>query len=108
MATLAFVQNTFFFVLLFCASFLMWKLLAPFWGVLALAGIIVTICYPLHVQVKRHVYKENETLASFASLIIVIFVVILPLILIGSFLLREAVSVYAMFNTASYLSLIHI
>lgn len=104
MATLAFVQNTFFFALLFGASFLMWKLLAPFWGVLALAAIIVTICYPLHKRIKIQIYKENETLASFLSLFVVIFAVILPLTLIGSFLLREAVSVYAMFNTASYAS----
>ncbi len=104
MATLAFVQNTFFFVLLAAASFLMWKLFSPFWGVLALAAIIVTICFPLHKRMKQQVYKENETLASFLSLFIVLFAVILPLTLIGSFLLREAVSVYAMFNTTSYAS----
>ncbi len=104
MATLALVQNTFFFVLLFLASFLMWKLFAPFWGVLALAGIVVTICYPLHMRVKQVVFRKNETLASFVSLAIVLFAIILPLVLIASFLLREAVSVYTLFNTASYTS----
>ncbi len=104
MATLSFVQNTFFFALLFAAALLMWQLLIPFWGVLALAAIIVVICYPLHKRVKAHVYKENETLAAFASLIVVLFAVILPLTIIGSFLLRETVSVYSMFNTSSYTS----
>ena len=104
MATLALVQNTFFFALLFVASFLMWKLFAPFWGVLALAGIIVTICYPLHKRVQHRMYKQNESLASFVSLIVVLFVIIFPLTIIGSFLLRETVSVYAMFNTESYSS----
>jgi predicted PurR-regulated permease PerM len=104
MATLAFVQNTFFFVLLFGASLLMWKLLVPFWGVLALAAIVVTICYPLHRRMRLQVFRQNETLASFLSLLVVLFVIILPLTLIGSFLLREAVSVYAMFNTSSYAS----
>ncbi len=104
MATLTLVQNTFFFALLFFASFLMWKLLAPFWGVLALAAIVVTICYPLHRRVRLHVYRQNETLAAFLSLVIVLFAIILPLTIIGSLLLREAVSVYAMFNTASYTS----
>jgi predicted PurR-regulated permease PerM len=102
MATLTLVQNTFFFALLFLAAFLMWKLLAPFWGVLALAAIVVTICYPLHGRVRALVYRQNETLAAFVSLIIVIFAVILPLTIIGSLLLREAVSVYSMFNTASF------
>jgi predicted PurR-regulated permease PerM len=104
MATLTVVQNTFFFALLFLASFLMWQLLAPFWGVLALAAIVVTICYPLHRRVRAQVYKRNETLAAFLSLIIVLFAIILPLTIMGSLLLREAVSVYAMFNTASYTS----
>ncbi len=104
MATLTFVQNTFFFALLFLASILMWQLLVPFWGVLALAAIITVICYPLHKRVRKLVYKENETLAAFVSLIVVLFVVILPLTIIGSFLLREAVSVYSMFNTSSYTS----
>jgi len=104
MATLSFVQNTFFFGLLFVASFLMWKLLAPFWGVLALAAIVVTICYPMHQRIRKHIYKNNATLASFVSLIVVIGLIVFPLTIIGSLLLREAVSVYAMFNTSSYTS----
>jgi predicted PurR-regulated permease PerM len=104
MASLALVQNTFFFLLLAVASFLMWKLFVPFWGILALAAIIVTICFPLHRRVQKVVYKQNETLAAFASLFVALFAIILPLTLIGSFLLRETVSVYAMFNTSSYAS----
>lgn len=104
MAALHVIQNVFFFVLLGLATFLMWKLFEPFLGTLALAAIIVTICYPLHKRVKIHVYKNNESLASFVSLIIVIGAVIFPLSIIGSLLLREAVSMYTLFNGASYTS----
>ncbi len=102
MASLELIRNTFFFAFLFFAAFLMWKLYEPFWGVLALASIIVTICYPLHRRVKLIVYKSNDSLASFLSMLIVVGIVILPLSIIGSFLLREAVSMYTIFNSASY------
>jgi len=102
MASLQFVQNTFFFALFFLAGFLMWKLFEPFLGVLALAAIIVTICYPLHKRVCTLVYKKNASLASMVSLLIVVGVVIVPLILISSFLLREALSMYTLFDTASH------
>jgi predicted PurR-regulated permease PerM len=104
MTNLALVQNIFFFLLLFAASFLMWKIFAPFWGVLALAAIIVTICYPIHRRVQERVYRKNGTLASFVSLVMVLAVVIFPLTIIGSLLLREAVSVYSLFNDSSYAS----
>ncbi len=104
MASLTFVQNTFFFALLLTASYLMWQLFAPFWGVLALAAIIVTICYPLHTRLRKYIYKENATLTSFVSLLIVLFLIIFPLTIIGSLLLREAVSVYSLFNDSSYAS----
>lgn len=104
MASLQLIQNTFFFALLIFAAFLMWKLFEPFWGVLALAAIVVVICYPLHKKVKNAVYKQNGSLASFISLLIVLGVVILPLSIIGSFLLREAVSMYTLFNSSSYSS----
>lgn len=104
MASLELIRNTFFFAFLFFAAFLMWKLFQPFWGVLALAAIIVTICYPLHRRILKHVYKNNPSLASFVSVLVVVGVVIFPLTILGSFLLREAVSMYTLFNGSSYTS----
>jgi len=102
MATRAFVQNVFFFGLLIAATLLMWQLLSQFWVVLALAAIIATICYPLHERVETRFNIKNKTLAAFISLATVIVIVILPLGLMGSLLLRETVSLYTMFNTSSY------
>lgn len=102
MATRAFVQNVFFFSLLIAASILMWQILSQFWVVLALSAIIVTICYPMHERVENQIRFKNKSLAAFVSLLTVIIVVILPLGLMGSLLLRETVSLYTMFNTSSY------
>lgn len=102
MATRLFIQNVFFFGLLIASALLMWKLLAPFLGVLALAAIIVTICYPLHERIEARTHIKNKSLNAFISLIVVVVMVILPLTLLGSLLLREAVSLYSMFNSSSY------
>lgn len=104
MATRLFIQNFFFFGLLIVAAFLMWQLLAPFFGVLALAAIIVTICYPIHERIEAYSRIKNKSLIAFGSLVMVVVVVILPLALMGSLLLRETVSLYTMFNTSSYSS----
>ncbi len=104
MTSLHVIQNIFFFTLLGLASFLMWKIVAPFWSILALAAIIVTICYPLHTRITKHVYRNNTSLASFLSVLIVITIIVFPLTILGSLLLREAVSMYSLFNDASYSS----
>ncbi len=104
MASLSLIQNTFFFSLLLAASFFMWKLFAPFWSVLALAAITATICYPLYKRLKQQVYKNSPSLAAFLAIIAVLLIIIFPLTIIGSLLLREAVSVYSLFNSSSYAS----
>ena len=104
MAMRLFVQNVFFFGLLIAATFLMWQLLAPFFGVLALAAIIVTICYPIHERIETNSRIKSKSLIAFISLLVVVVVVIIPLALMGSLLLRETVSLYTMFNTSSYSS----
>jgi predicted PurR-regulated permease PerM len=108
MTTRIVIQDVFFFALLISASLLMWQLLAPFFGVLALAAIIVTICYPLHERIARRTKIHNVSINAFISLVVVVIGIIIPLILIGSLLLREAVSMYALFNTSSYATFSHV
>ncbi len=56
----------------------------------------------MHERVENQIRFKNKSLAAFVSLLTVIIVVILPLGLMGSLLLRETVSLYTMFNTSSY------
>ena len=96
------LEFAFFFSLLIGVGYLVWLLIAPFAGSLALAAIIVTICYPLYEWVLARTPRKNRSLASFASLFIVVLIVILPLAILSSFLLREALSVYNLVNTTTY------
>lgn len=95
------VEYVFFFGLLTLVGYLVWRLIAPFVGALALAAIIVTICYPLYIRVLQYTPKHNKTIASLISVFLVILVVIIPLAVLGSFIFREALSIYTLFNNSS-------
>lgn len=95
------VENIFFFGLLGGVAYLVWSIISPFGGALALAAIIVTICYPLYERVLKYSPRKNKTVASLFSVFLVLVVVILPLVLLGSFLLKEALSVYSLFNNGT-------
>lgn len=88
------VEYVFFFVLLAGAGYLVWQVMSPFVGALALAIIIVTICYPLYERILKIVYKNNTSLAAGLTTITVVVIVIIPLVLISSVFVRELASFY--------------
>ncbi len=98
------IENIFFFGVLAGVAFLVWKLVAPFMGALALAAIIVTICYPLYERTLKRVPRHNKTIAALISVLMVVVIIVLPFIVLGSLLLREAISVYSLVNSSTQLS----
>ena len=98
------VEYAFFFGLLAAVAFLVWMILAPFAGALALSAIVVTICYPLHIRVQTWV-PGKRSLAAFISVLLVLLVVVFPLVWLGSVLLNEARSIYEIVNSGSQVSL---
>lgn len=92
------IQHIFFFVVLATAAYLVWNLFYPFLGALALATIVVIICYPLYERILRRVPWGKGTVAALLSVILVLFIVVLPLLILTSFILKEATSLYTLFN----------
>lgn len=68
---------------------MVWQMVAPFITALALAAIIVVICYPMYEKILPYMPKQSKNLAAFASTLIVMFVIVLPLVVLSSFLARE-------------------
>lgn len=99
------VEYAFFFALLIAAGYMVWRIIAPFFSSLALALIIVTICYPLYERILRYAPRQNRTLASLATTLVVIVAVVLPLTLISSILVREAVTFYQSIGSGQELSI---
>jgi predicted PurR-regulated permease PerM len=92
------VEYVFFFGFMVVVGYLVWEMVTPFVSALALSAIIVTICYPLYIRVLKRTPWQNQTLAALCTTLIVLLIVIIPLFLITSALVNEAVSVYKLVN----------
>ena len=92
------VEYVFFFGLMGIVGYLVWEIISPFVSALALAAIIVTICYPLYTRLILKMPKQNATLAAFVTTILVLVVVIIPVFLLTSAIVGEAVTVYQLLN----------
>lgn len=88
------VEYVFFFSLLVLAGYMVWLIMAPFLSALALAAIIVTICYPLFERILTKTPRKNRSIAAFLSTMVVLIAVIIPIALISSLVIREVVSFY--------------
>lgn len=87
------VEYVFFFGFMGVVGYLVWLMFAPFISALALAAIIVTICYPLYEWVHKKL-PTGPTLAALVTTLFVVVVVILPVTWLTSLLVGEAISVY--------------
>jgi predicted PurR-regulated permease PerM len=94
------VEYVFFFFILAGTAYSAWGLLEPFAQTLALAAIVVSICYPVYERLHARVPFGRGTVAALLMLLFIIVLVVLPMVILGSFLLREASSIYALFNEA--------
>lgn len=92
------VEYTFFFGLLLLAGYMVWLIMAPFIAALALSVIIVTIAHPAYLQIRKRMPKQNNTLAALLSTIMLVTVVVIPLVLMSSLVVRELVSFYEDFS----------
>lgn len=101
-----FVQDVFFFAIFGLAAFFMWKIFAPFIGAVALAAIMVTACYPLYERILKRMPRNNSTLAALVSILLIVLIIVIPLVTLASLILREALSIYALFESSDSLSLV--
>lgn len=96
------VEYVFFFGLMGIVGYLLWLMFAPFISALALAAVIVTICYPIYERVLRYVPRQNESAASLITTLIVVIIVVIPLAWLTSMLVSEAVSVYRILDRGDF------
>ncbi len=95
------VEYVFFFALLLFAGYMVWLIMAPFVSALALSAIIVTICYPLYLQIRKVVPRQNKSIAAMLSTLVVLTIVIIPLVLISSLIVGEIVNFYQDLDSGS-------
>jgi predicted PurR-regulated permease PerM len=88
------VEFAFFFGALGIVGFIVWQILAPFITALALAAIIVVICYPLNDFFLRYLTRRNRSLAALLSTFVVLLVIVTPITLISMLLVNEFITFY--------------
>ena len=88
------VEYVFFFGLLGIVAYIVWEMVSPFVSALALAAIIVTICYPMYCRIVKLMPKQNEALGALVTTLVVLVLVIIPFLFVTQALVREAVAVY--------------
>ena len=98
MLTNRIVEYVFFFGFMGVVGYLVWEIISPFVSALALAAIIVTICYPLYQIILTRTPKQNTTIAAAVTTLLVLLVVIMPLFLLTSSIVGEALTIYQMVN----------
>ncbi len=89
-----------FFILLGIALYLTFSILAPYLQVLFLAIVFAVIFEPVFKRLEKGL-KGWSSVAAFITVLIVIFIVLLPIILYGMALSGEIRNLYTSFFTAS-------
>jgi len=87
------IQISFFAVITAGLFVLLFFILRPYLGVIFISGIFAVVFYPIY---EKLVIKFNgrKNLAAFATTSLILIFVIIPVIIMSTFLLKEAVGLY--------------
>ena len=79
----------FFFFILFLSVFLLFLLFLPYISIIVLAMVFVAVLYPVYERILS-LFKGRRSAASFFVVVIFLTVVLIPLVIIGTFVINEA------------------
>ncbi|MFH0739513.1 MAG: AI-2E family transporter [bacterium] len=88
------IHDIFFFTLLIVSFVLFLLLIKPYIGIIIAAGALAIVFKPIHNKILKKL-KNKKILASFASILLVIIIILAPLTLIGFQVYKEASSLYS-------------
>lgn len=88
------LENIFFFAIFALVAYLIWEIIKPFVGVLALAAIIATVCHPIFLRIVQIVPRHNRTSGALLTVLLVLVLVFVPLMVLGYALFQQVVAFY--------------
>lgn len=86
------LQIGFFLLVMTLVSVLAYLVIAPLFTVVFLSIILVVVFHPLHERIRAMI--KQKTVSSIVSTLLIILVIIIPLSIIGTLLVQEAVELY--------------
>lgn len=87
------IQLSFFIAFTVILVVLLFFILKPYLGVIFISGVFAISFYPLYEKLADK-FKGRESLAAFATTFLVLIFVIIPIIVMFAFLLKEAADLY--------------
>jgi predicted PurR-regulated permease PerM len=87
------IQLSFFAVITAGLFILLFFILKPFLGVIFLSVIFTAVFYPLYEKLVGR-FNGRNNLAAFTTTLLILVFVIIPVIILSAFLLKEAVGLY--------------
>ena len=95
------VEFIFFFGALSITGYVVWQIFAPFITALALASVIVVVCYPVNEFFLHRVTRRNRTLAALLSTLTAFIMIVTPIFLLSTLLVSEFLSFYHTLDTGT-------
>jgi predicted PurR-regulated permease PerM len=86
-------ELVFFWILFGIAGLLTFSIMSPYLTPLFLAGVFTILFSPIHKRMLAWT-KGNETLASLATVLLVLCVILIPLIFLGIVMFQEVLTIY--------------
>lgn len=96
-----FFEHLFFFALFGFVAYIVWQMIYPFLGALALAAIIATVCYPNYLRILSITPCRNKLIATFMSVFLIATTIFIPLFVLSYVLFLQAMAFYETFNKKS-------
>ncbi|OHA93772.1 MAG: hypothetical protein A3E02_00685 [Candidatus Zambryskibacteria bacterium RIFCSPHIGHO2_12_FULL_38_34] len=87
------IQISFFAVITAGLFVLLFFILKSYLGVIFISGIFAVVFYPVYEKLVNE-FNGRKNLAAFATTFLILIFVIIPVIIMSAFLLREAVGLY--------------
>ena len=84
------IQISFFAVITAGLFVLLFFILKSYLGVIFISGIFAVVFYPVYEKLVNE-FNGRKNLAAFATTFLILIFVIIPVIIMSAFLLREAV-----------------
>lgn len=88
------LENRFFLLSLATVTLLFGVVLQPFWGAIFWAAAITVIFYPLHLRLLKTSVGKRPSLAALITLLVCMLIVVLPVLLIMTQVVQEAINLY--------------
>lgn len=96
-----FYEHLFFFILFGLVAYIVWQMIYPFLGALALAAIIATVFYPYYNSILGITPRRNKLIAAFMAVLFIVTTIFLPFLVLSYVLFLQVLAFYDTLNKKS-------